>query len=187
MRAQHIGDLPGRKAGAAQILEKCVLHVAEHVELALPVVADAGVDHHGAALRAQHEALEGDDHAAVGRGEVRHQPPELLHELRRGVGEQHGDVIFEAIDFDDARDIDVAHSPVPYVFSCHACPPGSVCPMIDAAAFSATITTGALVLPPTIPGKTAASTTRSASMPRTWRSGPTTASASMPMRQLPTG
>ena len=34
------------------------------------IVADAGVDHHGLAARAQHEALEGDDHAAVGRREV---------------------------------------------------------------------------------------------------------------------
>ena len=75
----------------------------------------------GAALRAQHEALEGDDHAAVGGGEVRHQPPELLHVLRRGLGQQHADVIFKAVDFDDARDIDIAYAPVPDMFSRHAC------------------------------------------------------------------
>src|SRR5258707_3782994 len=60
MRAQHIGDLPGREAGTAQIFQEGVLHVAEHLELTLPVVTDASVDHCRAALRAQHEALEGD-------------------------------------------------------------------------------------------------------------------------------
>lgn len=60
-------------------------------------------------------------------------------------------------------------------------------PRIRSLAFSATITTGAFVLPPTILGKIEASTTRSASMPRTCSSGFTTAIASMPMRQLPTG
>src|SRR5579863_3538130 len=185
MRAQHIGDLPGREARAAQILEKGVLHVAEHVEFTLPVVADAGVDHHGTALRAQHEALEGDDHAAGRRCEVRHQPAELLHELRRGLGQQHGDVIFEAVDLDDARNVDIPHAPVPDVFSRHA--HSRKVARIMSAAFSATITTGALVLPPTIPGKIDASTTLKASMPRTRKPGSTTARASMPMRQLPTG
>ena len=123
MRAQHIGDLLCRKAGAAQVLQEGALQVAEHVELPLPVVADAGVDHGRAALRAQHEALEGDDHPAIGRGEVRSQPSKLLHVLRRGVRQQHADVILEAGDFDDARDIDVAHAPLPDMFSCHACPP----------------------------------------------------------------
>jgi hypothetical protein len=63
------------------------------------------------------------------------------------------------------------------MFSRHVC----------AAALSATITIGALVLPPTIPGKIEASTTRSESTPRTIKFGSTTAMASMPMRQLPTG
>src|SRR5258708_29270452 len=45
MGAQHIGDLPGREAGAAQIFQEGVLHVAEHLELTPPVVTDAGVDH----------------------------------------------------------------------------------------------------------------------------------------------
>jgi len=49
----------------AQVLEEGVLHVAEHVELALAVIADTGIDHRSAALRAQREALKGDDHLAV--------------------------------------------------------------------------------------------------------------------------
>ncbi len=47
--------------------------------------------------------------------------------------------------------------------------------MINSTAFSATITIGALVLPPTILGKTEASTTRMAAMPRTHKVGSTTA------------
>ena len=72
--------------------------------------------------RTQHEALERDDHLAVGRREMRPQPSELLHELRRGVGQQHGDVVFPAIDLDDARDLDVADAPVPDVFCSHESP-----------------------------------------------------------------
>ncbi len=139
----------------------------------LAVVADAGVDHGRAALRAQHEALEGDDHASIRGGEVRHQPLELLQILGRCLGQQHADVIFKAVDFDDARDIDIAYAPVPDMFSRHAA--SHSLPKIISTAFSATITIGALVLPPTIPGKTEASTTLKASMPRTHKVGSTTA------------
>ena len=45
---------------------------------------------------------------------------ELLQVLRRGVGQQHADVVFKAVDFDDARDIDIAYAPVPDMFSRHA-------------------------------------------------------------------
>ena len=53
-------------------------------------------------------------------------------------------------------------------------------------AFSATIKVAAFVFAETMVGITEASTTRSPAMPRSLRSGPTTASASMPMRQVPT-
>src|SRR5690606_34039580 len=56
-----------------------------------------------------------------------------------------------------------------------------------AAALSAIIMTGALVLPLTISGMTEASTTRSRSTPRTRRSRSTTAPSSGPIRQVPTG
>lgn len=58
---------------------------------------------------------------------------------------------------------------------------------IIALAFSAIITVGALVLPPTRRGITEASTTRSACTPFTRSCGSTTALASLPMRQVPTG
>src|SRR5262249_12485200 len=58
---------------------------------------------------------------------------------------------------------------------------------IRSAAFSPIITDGALVLPPTSVGMIEASTTRSASTPRTRNCGSTTASPSTPMRQVPTG
>ncbi len=58
----------------------------------------------------------------VRRGEVRHQPTKLLQVLGRGLGQQHADVVFKAVDFDDARDIDIADAPVPDMFSRHACP-----------------------------------------------------------------
>ena len=43
---------------------------------------------------------------------MRLQPPELLHVLRRRIGQQHGDVIFEAIHLDNARDVDIARAAV---------------------------------------------------------------------------
>ena len=45
---------------------------------------------------------------------------------------------------------------------------------------------GAFVLPPVIDGMIEASATRRPSMPRTLRSGPTTARSSTPIRQVPT-
>ena len=55
------------------------------------------------------------------------------------------------------------------------------------AAFSAIMTTGALMVPPMRSGNTDASTTRSPCVPRTRSSGSTTAMASVPMRQVPAG
>ena len=54
-------------------------------------------------------------------------------------------------------------------------------------AFSAIIKVAALVLPETRSGITEASTTRRPSTPRTRNAGSTTAPASSPMRQVPTG
>ena len=58
---------------------------------------------------------------------------------------------------------------------------------IRSAARSAIIIVGALVLPPIRVGITDASTTRRPSTPRTRSCGSTTDSASVPMRQVPTG
>ena len=54
-------------------------------------------------------------------------------------------------------------------------------------AFSATMITGALVLPPMMRGIIDASTTRMPSRPWMRRSAPTTSIAPEPMRQVPTG
>ncbi len=56
----------------------------------------------------------------------------------------------------------------------------------SSAAFSPIMIDGAFVLPPVIDGMIEASATRSPSMPRTLRSGPTTARSSTPIRQVPT-
>ncbi len=58
---------------------------------------------------------------------------------------------------------------------------------IRSAPFSAIITVGALVLPLTISGMIDASTTRKFPMPRTRNNGSTTAIASIPILQVPTG
>ena len=58
---------------------------------------------------------------------------------------------------------------------------------IRSAARSAIIMVGALVLPPGRLGMTDASTTRRPSTPRTRSSGSTTATSSLPMRQVPIG
>ena len=60
-------------------------------------------------------------------------------------------------------------------------------PVIIAAAFSAIIMVGALVLPATSLGITEASTTRRPSTPRTRNCGSTTEASSRPIRQLPAG
>ena len=46
VRTHHGVDACGREPGRREVLEKRRLHVAEHGVFALPVVADAGVDHH---------------------------------------------------------------------------------------------------------------------------------------------
>ena len=60
-------------------------------------------------------------------------------------------------------------------------------PRIRSDAFSPIMMVGALVLHDGIRGMTEASATRNASMPRTFRSGCTTAMSSIPIRQVPTG
>src|SRR6478735_7860870 len=122
VRAQHVGDFFVRESGLGQILEKSGLHVGEHRELTLPVVADAGVDHGHAALRAQHETLEGDDNLPLRCREMRLQPAELLHEFRGFIRQQHADIVFPAVDLDDTGDVHVAYLPVPDVFRCHPSP-----------------------------------------------------------------
>ncbi len=57
---------------------------------------------------------------------------------------------------------------------------------IRRAACSPIIIAGAFVLPPVMLGMIEASATRSPSMPRTRRSGSTTARSSVPIRQVPT-
>jgi hypothetical protein len=91
---------------------KCSLKIAENVELALAVRADARIDHHGAVARAQHERLEVDDHASGGGREVRREPAELLHVFGRRSRQQHGHVVMELVHLDDAGHFDVADAPV---------------------------------------------------------------------------
>jgi uncharacterized SAM-binding protein YcdF (DUF218 family) len=63
----------------------------------------------------------------------------------------------------------------------------SLSPRIKSAAFSPIMIEGALVLPPVMVGMIEASATRSPSTPRTRSIGSTTASASAPIRHVPTG
>ena len=58
-------------------------------------------------------------------------------------------------------------------------------PRIKSAAFSASMKVQALMFAPGRSGRTEASTTRRFSMPRTRNCGSTTASSSLPMRQVP--
>ncbi len=119
--AQHPGDRGRRKPGGREVLEKRRLQVAEHVVFTLPVGTDTGVDHDVAAARAQHERLEREQHPAVGSRKSRRQPWVALQQLGLGPRQQHGDIVLESIDLDDARHFDIANLPVSDVLGRH-CP-----------------------------------------------------------------
>ena len=122
MRAEHEVDVIGSEARVLQVFEKVARHVRKDVELALAIGADTGVEHDAVLRRAHDEALEGDDHLAFRRREMRLQPGVLEHGRRRGVGQQHRDVVFPVVHLDDARDLHVTDVPAAHRFNGHSIP-----------------------------------------------------------------
>src|SRR5271170_5521957 len=100
------------------------------------------------------------------------------------------DALTGTLDFDAFRETeDLGHGELPLQVdpAANVSGAGGGRPRIRSQAFSAIMTTAALVLPPMMDGKTEASATRRFSRPTTRNRGSTTAAASLPMRQVPTG
>ena len=107
-------------AGRGEVTEEGGLHVGKHGEFTLAIVADTGIKHDAPGRGAHHEALKGNDHAAIGRGVVRQQPRVGLDGGRRGLGQQHADVVFPGMYLDETRHFDVADLPGTQMFDGHS-------------------------------------------------------------------
>ena len=110
MGAEHRVDSLPRSAGASEILEETRLEAAPRRYVAYLVVADTGIHDDPSSWRLDQEGV--DAHFELPRliGELRRQPSDGAHGLRRRLGEDEA-AAAERFDLDDTFDRDVPDDP----------------------------------------------------------------------------